>query len=103
MKGFAGALADLNTSVNDWILVLALLCGLNPRYENLHTIITRSVSFHSFQKVCDDLILEELMGRPDPAAMTLYNKAPATTTPPVTASSSSRSFAHTRPLWNRYQ
>lgn len=104
MKGFADALADLNTPYNDRILVLTLLRGLNPWYENHRTIITRSVPFPSFQKVLDDLILEELMGRPDPAATTLYNnKALATTTPPATASSSSRSFAHTRPLWNRYQ
>jgi hypothetical protein len=92
MKGFADALADLNTPVTDQMLVLTLLRGLNPRYENLRMIITRSNPFPSFQKVRDDLILEELMGRPDSAATTLYNnKTPVTTTPPATASSSSRS------------
>jgi hypothetical protein len=96
MKGFSDALADLNTPVNDRILVLALLHGLNLRYENLCTIITCSAPFPSFKKVCDDLILEELMGGPDSVAPTLYStKTPATTTLAATSSSLSRSSTHT--------
>jgi uncharacterized membrane protein YgcG len=60
MKGFADMLADLDAAVSDHILVLTILRGLNKKFEHLRSIITRTVPFPSFQKIRDDLILEEL-------------------------------------------
>jgi hypothetical protein len=59
-KNMADALADLGSPVDDRILVLNNLRGLNPRFEHLGTIIRRYTPFPSFLKVRDDLILEEL-------------------------------------------
>jgi hypothetical protein len=38
-KGMADALADLGSPVDDWILVLNILRGLNQRFEHLGAII----------------------------------------------------------------
>jgi hypothetical protein len=59
-KNMADALADLRSPVDDRILVLNILRGLNPRFEHLGAIIWRYTPFPSFLKVRDDLILEEL-------------------------------------------
>jgi hypothetical protein len=56
----ADDLADLGSPVDDRILVLNILRGLNPRFEHLGAIIWRYTPFPSFLKVWDDLILEEL-------------------------------------------
>jgi hypothetical protein len=50
----ADALADLGSPVDDRILVLNILRGLNPRFEHLGAIIRRYTSFPSFLKVRDD-------------------------------------------------
>ena len=60
MKGMADSLRDLGEPVSDRTLVLNLLRGLNGRYDNLKTWITRTVPFPSFSKVRNDLILEEI-------------------------------------------
>jgi hypothetical protein len=56
----ADALANLGSSVDDRILVLNILRGLNPRFEHLGAIIRHYTPFPSFLKVRDDLILEQL-------------------------------------------
>jgi hypothetical protein len=74
-KNMADALADLGSPVDDRILVLNILRGLNPRFEHLGAIIRRYTSFPSFLKVQDDLILEELhmdSSGPPADATTLY-------------------------------
>jgi hypothetical protein len=57
-KNMADALADLGSPVDDRILVLNILRGLNPLFEHLGAIIRRYTPFPSFLKVRDDLILE---------------------------------------------
>jgi hypothetical protein len=59
-KGMADALADLGSPVDDRILVLNILRGLNQRFEHLGAIIRRSSPFPNFLKVRDDLLLEEI-------------------------------------------
>jgi hypothetical protein len=86
MKGFADALSDLDAPVSDRILVLNVLRGLNPKYANLRTIITRFVPFPTFHKVRDDLVLEEIVAGavpPDSAASALYTStaAPSASSP----------------------
>jgi hypothetical protein len=86
-KNMADALADLGSPVDDRILVLNILRGLNPRFEHLGAIIRRYTTFSSFLKVQDDLILEELhldSSGPPADAMTLYTcPAPAAARPPA--------------------
>jgi hypothetical protein len=86
-KNMADALADLGSLVNDRILVLNILRGLNLRFEHLGAIIRRYTSFPSFLKVQDDLILEELhldSSGPPADAITLYTcPAPAVARPPA--------------------
>jgi hypothetical protein len=80
-KNMADALADLRSPINDRILVLNILRGLNPCFEHLGAIIRRYTTFPSFLKVRDDLILEELhldsLGPPADATMLYTCLAPA--------------------------
>jgi hypothetical protein len=89
-KNMADALADLGSPVDDRILVLNILRGLNPRFEHLDAIIRRYTPFPSFLKVRDDLILEELhldSSGPTADATALYTcPAPAAARPPVPTS-----------------
>jgi hypothetical protein len=81
----ADALADLGSPVDDRILVLNILRGLNPRFEHLGAIIRCYTPFPSFLKVRDDLILEELhldSSGPPADATTLYT-CPAAARPPA--------------------
>jgi hypothetical protein len=76
MKNMVASLRDIGELVYDCTLVLNLLRGLNERYDHLGTCITRSVSFLSFHKVCNDLILEELTKGSSPSsdvAIALYS------------------------------
>jgi hypothetical protein len=57
-KGMANALADLGSPVDDRILVLNILRGLNRCFKHLGAIIWRSSSFSNFLKVRDDLLEE---------------------------------------------
>jgi hypothetical protein len=86
-KNMVDALADLGSPVDDRILVLNILRGLNPRFEHLGAIIRCYTPFPSFLKVRDDLILEELhldSSGPPADATTLYTcPAPAATRPPA--------------------
>jgi hypothetical protein len=85
----ADALTDLRSPVDDRILILNILRGLNPRFEHLAAIIRRYMPFPSFLKIRDDLILEELhldSSGPPADATTLYTcTAPAAAKPPAPA------------------
>jgi hypothetical protein len=56
-KVMADGLADLSAPVEDWILVLNILQGLNQRFEHVGSIIRRYSPFLIFLKVWDDLLL----------------------------------------------
>ena len=60
MMGMADSLDDLGWPVEDRILVLNILRGLNDRYTHLQTWITRQRPFPTFLQVRDDLVMEEL-------------------------------------------
>ncbi|XP_066374936.1 uncharacterized protein [Miscanthus floridulus] len=60
MKTMADSLGDLGWAVEDRILVLNVLRGLNERYSHLRTWITRQWPFPTFLQVRDDLVMEEL-------------------------------------------
>jgi hypothetical protein len=59
-KAMADGLADLGAPVDDRILILNILRGLNQRFEHVSSIIRRYSPFLNFLKVQDDLLLEEL-------------------------------------------
>jgi hypothetical protein len=56
----ADGLADLGAPVEDWILVLNIVRGLNQRFEHVGSIIRRYSPFPNFLKVWDILLLEEI-------------------------------------------
>jgi hypothetical protein len=59
-KAMADGLADLGAPIDDRILVLNILRGLNQRFKHVGSIIQRYSPFPNFLKVHDDLLLEEL-------------------------------------------
>jgi hypothetical protein len=74
-KTMVDGLADLGSPVEDRILVLNILRGLNQRFEHVGSIIWRYSPFPTFLKVWDNLVLEEIhMASIDPSAapMALY-------------------------------
>jgi hypothetical protein len=85
-KAMADGVADLGSPVEDRILVLNILRGLNQRFERVGSIIRRYSPFLNFLKVRDDLLLEEIhmVSTGPPAAPTvLYtNAAPPVAKPP---------------------
>jgi hypothetical protein len=89
-KTMADGLADLGSPIEDRILVLNILWGLNQRFEHVGSIIRRYSPFLNFLKVRDDLLLEEIHMDIDPSAapMVLYtNAAPLAARPPSSTSS----------------
>jgi hypothetical protein len=60
MKGFTDSLSDLGVDVTDHVLMQNVLCGLNKNFNHLHSIFMDATPFPSFQKVLDDLCLEEI-------------------------------------------
>jgi hypothetical protein len=60
MKGLDNSFADLDVDVADCILVLNVLRGLNKNFKHLHAIFTYETPFPLFQKVLDDLCMEEI-------------------------------------------
>jgi hypothetical protein len=90
-KAMADDLADLGVPVEDQILVLNILRGLNQRFEHVGSIIWQYSPFLNFLKVRNDLLLEEIhmYSTGPPAAPTaLYTKAasPAAKPPSSTLS-----------------
>jgi hypothetical protein len=84
-------LADLSAPVEDRILVLNILRGLNQRFEHVCSIIRRYLPFSNFLKVRDDLLMEEIYmdSTGPPAALTaLYTTvaSPAAKPPSSTPS-----------------
>jgi hypothetical protein len=59
-KAMADGLADLGAPVEDRILVLNILWGLNQCFEHVGSIIRLYSPFLNFLKVRDDLLLEEI-------------------------------------------
>jgi hypothetical protein len=77
-KAMADDLADLVAPVENQILILNILRGLNQRFEHIDSIIRRYSSFLNFLKVRDDLLLEENhmdSTRPPAAPTALYTNA----------------------------
>jgi hypothetical protein len=66
-------LAYLGAPVEDRILILNILRGLNQRFEHVGSIILRYSPFPNFLKVQDDLLLEEIHmdSTGHPAALTM--------------------------------
>jgi hypothetical protein len=85
-KTMADSLTDLGSPVEDRILVLNILRGLNQRFEHVGSIIRCYLPFLNFLKVRDDLLVEEIhMDSTDPSAAptALYtNAAPLAARPP---------------------
>jgi hypothetical protein len=79
-------LVNLGSPVEDRIIILNILRGLNQRFEHVAFIIRCYSPFPNFLKVRDDLLLEEIhMDSTDPsvAPMALYtNIAPPAARPP---------------------
>jgi hypothetical protein len=87
----ADGLADLGAPVEDRILVLNNLRGLNQRFEHVGSIIRRYSPFLNFLKVRYNLLLEEIhmdSTGPPAAPMALYTNAasPAAKPPSSTPS-----------------
>jgi hypothetical protein len=59
-KTMADGLADLGSHIEDRILVLNILQGLNQCFEHVGSIIRHYSPFPNFPKVRDDLLLEEI-------------------------------------------
>jgi hypothetical protein len=85
-KTMVDGLTDLGSPIEDRILILNILRGLNQRFEHVSSIIRRYSPFPNFFKVQDDLLLEEIHmdnTGPSTAPMALYtNAAPSTARPP---------------------
>nr|CAB3451012.1 unnamed protein product [Digitaria exilis] len=64
MKSMADSLADLGCPVEDRLLVLHILRGLNDTFDHMRDWITRQRPFPSYLQVRDDLVLKELTLRP---------------------------------------
>jgi hypothetical protein len=56
----ADGLADLSAPIEDRILVLNILRGLNQCFKHVGSIIRRYSPFTNFLKVWDDLLMEEI-------------------------------------------
>jgi hypothetical protein len=56
----ADSLTDLGSPIEDWILVLNILQGMNQCFEHVGSIIRCYSPFPNFLKVRDDLLLEEI-------------------------------------------
>jgi hypothetical protein len=85
-KTMANGLPNLGSPVEDRILILNILRGLNQRFKHVGSIIRCYSPFSNFLKVRDDLLLEKIhmdsMGR-SAAPMALYtNTAPSAARPP---------------------
>ena len=96
MKGMADSLGDLGWPVEEHILVLNVLRGLNNRYDHLRSWITRQEPFPTFLQVCDDLVMELQQGLQVASASvsgsSTSSTALAATPPPLPSTPSSLSL-----------
>jgi hypothetical protein len=85
-KTMADGLADLGSPVEDQILVLNILRGLNQHFKDVSSIIRSYSTILNFLKVHDDLLLEKMhidSTGPSAAPTSLYtNAAPLAARPP---------------------
>jgi hypothetical protein len=84
-KAMVADLADLGAPVEDRILVLNILQGMNQCFEHVGSIIRRYSPFLNFLKVRDDLLLEELhmdSTRPPAAPIVLYTNVASSAAKP---------------------
>jgi hypothetical protein len=90
-KVMADGLADLGAPIEDRILIINILSGLNQRFEHVGSIIRRYSPFLNFLKVRDDLLLEEIhMDSTGPPAVPtmLYTNAASPAAMPLSSMSS---------------
>jgi hypothetical protein len=90
-KAMADGLIDISAPIDDQILILIILWGLNHHFDHVGSIIRRYSTFLNFLKVRDDLLLEELhmdSTRPSAAPTALYTNitSPAAKPPSSTPS-----------------
>jgi hypothetical protein len=67
-KAMANGLVDIGSPIEDRILILSILRGLNQRFEHVNSIIRRYSPFPNFLNVQDDLLLEIHMDSTGPPA-----------------------------------
>jgi hypothetical protein len=87
----ADGLSNLSSSIEDRILVLNILWGLNQRFEHVGSIIRRYSPFPNFLKVWDDLLLEEShmdSAGPSAAPTALYTNAASSAARPPSSTPS---------------
>jgi hypothetical protein len=86
----ANGLVDIGSPIEDRILILSILRGLNQRFKHVNSIIRRYSPFPNFLNVQDDLLLEIHMDSTGPPATltTLYTNvaSPASKPPSSTPS-----------------
>jgi hypothetical protein len=92
-KVMADDLADLGAPVEDQILVLNILQGLNQRFEHMSSIFRCYSPFLNFLKVRDDLLLEEIhmdSTGPPAASTVLYTNVASLAAKPSSSTPSHR-------------
>jgi hypothetical protein len=90
-KAMADSLANHDAPVDDRILFLNILWGLNQRFEHVGSIIRRYSPFPNFLKVWDDLLLEGLhmdSTRPPIAPTVLYTNIASSAAKPASSTPS---------------
>jgi hypothetical protein len=87
----ADSLADLGAPIDDRILILNILRGLNQRFEHVGSIIQCYSPFLNFLKVQDGLLFEELhmdSTEPPVASTALYTNIASPAAKPVSSTPS---------------
>jgi hypothetical protein len=107
-KAMTDDLADLGTPVEDRILVLNILRGLNHCFDHVGSIIRRYSTFPNFLKVQENLLLEEIhmdnIG-PPAAPTALYTNVASPTAKPSSSTPSrppNGGNGGTGGNWNKY-
>lgn len=82
IKTLANTLGDVGQTVSDESLILTILKGLNPKFDNMATVVPLLTPFQSFMQVQSMLLLQELknnkltIGADLPATAFFANAAP---------------------------
>ncbi|XP_062230091.1 uncharacterized protein LOC133927670 [Phragmites australis] len=89
LKGMADALGDLSEPVQDRMLIMSVLCGLNEKFAYMAALLKRQKPFPSFIDVRSDLLLEELTmaSKLGSSSTVLIATAPSAPCAPATSSS----------------
>nr|XP_034604633.1 uncharacterized protein LOC117864615 [Setaria viridis] len=85
LKGMADGLSDLGALVDDKLLVLTLVGGLNDQFHAVGRDIRRSRPLRSFLEARDDLLLEEMTmpSSPSEPPQALLEVVPYSMAPPL--------------------